>query len=119
MQTDVELKLRLAGIKVLSREERYKTLGSPWLYLNINTITHPSGDLFSWNVSLHLGQEVYLCTKKDTMTSTATWRQSLAGYARGSRLKEELRSITKDLVDMFLNDYLAVNPKQVDKPKKK
>ena len=30
IQTDVELKLRLAGIKVLTKEERYGTPGTPY-----------------------------------------------------------------------------------------
>ena len=64
LRTDVELKLRLAGIKILSIEEQLKTLGMPWLYLNINTLTLPSGVLFSWTVFLHLRQEVDLRTKK-------------------------------------------------------
>lgn len=36
IQTDVELKLRLAGIKVLTEEECLKEPGCPWLYVYIN-----------------------------------------------------------------------------------
>ena len=119
LQTDIELKLKLAGIKVLSIEESVKTLRSPYLYLNILTVTHPSGVLFSWNVSLRLRQMVDLRTKKNTYTKAITWKKLRTGYAEKDILKDGLRKITKDMVDEFLNDYLAINPKQVDKPKKK
>lgn len=118
-QTDIELKLRLAGIKILSREERLKTLGMPHLYLNINTANTPPDVIFAWNVSLNLMQEVYLCTKINTSAHATTWTKFYTGYAGKDILEEQLRKKTKDLVDIFLNDYLAVNPKQVDKPKKK
>ena len=120
LRMDVELKLRLAGIKVLSiKEERLKSLDLPYLYLNINTVIQSSGVSFSYHVELALKQTVLLLTTKNTSTFAETWTKSITGYAGDNVLIDALRSNTKDLVDMFLNDYLAVNPKQVDKPKKK
>lgn len=37
-QIDVELNLRLAGIKVLTKEERSATPGMPMLYLHVNAL---------------------------------------------------------------------------------
>ena len=37
-QTDVELKLRLAGIKVLMEKEKSATPGKPILYLHVNAL---------------------------------------------------------------------------------
>jgi len=36
IQTDVELKLRLAGIRVVTREESFKQPGSPLFYVRVN-----------------------------------------------------------------------------------
>ncbi len=117
LQTDVELKLRLAGVKVLSLEESFKTLRGAILYLYINTIPIRSDVIFIYNASLHLKQFVNLRTKEDTSTYAVTWAESSTGYAGKEVIKEVLRRITKDKVDMFLNDYLAVNPIQPNKPK--
>jgi hypothetical protein len=39
IETDVELRLRKAGIRVLTEEERQGTPGAPYLYINVNVIT--------------------------------------------------------------------------------
>jgi hypothetical protein len=42
LTTDVELRLRQAGIVVLSRAERVRAPGSPYLYVNVAVIKSPS-----------------------------------------------------------------------------
>ena len=42
-QTDVELKLRLTGIKVLAEEEQLATPGMPILYLHVNALHKQPG----------------------------------------------------------------------------
>src|SRR5947207_10859466 len=43
VQTDVELRLRQAGIPVLTEEQMLAAPGSPYLYVNINTYKSESG----------------------------------------------------------------------------
>jgi hypothetical protein len=38
IQTDVELKLHMAGLRVLSDEEEKSTPDRPWLYMNVNVV---------------------------------------------------------------------------------
>src|SRR5262245_50071404 len=41
--TDVELRLRKSGIRVLTREERQRAPGQPWLYVRVSTRQSPHG----------------------------------------------------------------------------
>ena len=58
--------------------------------------------------------------EKNIIGCTASiWESGSVGIVPTSEMENTIRDEIKDLVDIFLNDYLAVNPKQVDKPKKK
>ena len=64
-QTDVELKLRLAGIKVLTEEEQLATPGMPILYLHVNGLHKQPGQNHAYNISLGLQQTVRLVRNGD------------------------------------------------------
>jgi hypothetical protein len=107
IQTDVELKLRLAGIKVLSEEESLKQSGHPYLYVNANV--NPGLTLYS--IHCKLKQGVTLSRDVSITTIATTWETSASGLVEASNLLN-IRSDIKDLVDQFINDYLSVNPKK-------
>jgi len=123
LQTLVELKLRMAGVKVLTQKERLATAGKPYLYLNVNVIETRKGH-YAVGVSLDFNQEVYLSRNTNIKCVAATWQVDSIN-AGGNLTEEDLKnyvekSIEKDL-DIFLNDYLAANPKEPTgtKPKPK
>jgi len=106
IQTDVELQLRLAGIKVLPEDDQS---ASPYLYINAHVI------LGQYNSGLHyaavdceLHQYVILARDESISTDATTWDTGSAGTSS----LEHVRDHTKDLVDKFINDYLSVNPKK-------
>ena len=103
---DVELKLRLAGIKVLSEEERLDLPGSPWLYLNVNPL-HKDRNNNAFAVELSLRQTVRLVRNDSIIFGAATWSTGGVGYGGVSFI----RDFVKDHVDTFVNDWLSVNPK--------
>ncbi len=111
IQTDAELKLRLAGIKVLTQsQQRVTTPGFPFLYIHVNTMLNRGGTLYAVNCEVSLIQEVLLARDPSISYSAATWSTTAVGTIGKDRLPQERDSI-KDLVDQFLNAYLAVNPK--------
>src|ERR1051326_4291773 len=57
VRTDVEVKLRQAGIRVLSKEEWLSTAGAPYLYVNIQTAKN-NLRLYAVSVSIDLRQDV-------------------------------------------------------------
>jgi hypothetical protein len=110
IQTDVELKLRLAGIKVLTDEENLKQLGFPILHLNPNVaLTKTSPGLAYYSLDCELHQYVKLTRDESITTEAATWEDGNMGATTNL---QHIRDSIKDLVDKFINDYLSVNPKK-------
>ena len=117
IQTDVELKLRLAGIKVLTEEERLEELGKPFLYVNVNCEKSELGfHFYLYSISIELMQKIILVRELVALDFerpayyATTWRTRTAGLS-GANKVVAIRDIVKDMVDEFINDYLSVNPK--------
>jgi hypothetical protein len=68
IQTDVELKLRLAGMRVVTREEGVKLSGHPFVYVAVN-ITK-SGEAV--NITVELDQDVRLERNGQLESTVAT-----------------------------------------------
>lgn len=116
-QTDVELRLRQNGIKVFSRKEIAQVIGWPMLYINVNPTIQEKFGFAAVNVSVQL-QEIVSLERNPTIKTTAyTWTNGRAGIVGFSRLNT-VRGDVKELVDKFINDYLAANPKDHSTKKK-
>ena len=111
LRTDVELKLRQAGIRVLTSDERLAAPGMPYLYLRVGTIKDEEG-LYAYDIDLELKQEVRLTRNPALSLMATTWR--VAGWVGtiGSRNLSKVRERVRDTVDQFINAYLAANPKR-------
>jgi hypothetical protein len=111
LTTDIELKLRLAGIKVNTRKEAIASNGRPYLLVNITAVGDEYG--YSYFVSLEFKQTVHLERKsKLLIVAATTWGRGRVGSRSKSQLKGGIRDSVKDKVDLFLNDYLTANPKK-------
>jgi hypothetical protein len=117
IQTDVELKLRMAGIKIKSIEE-YAENPTAYLAVEARFIFTPKITTI-FKVGIYLVDIVRPLRNPNTRCWATTWRKEYLAFEEKARLEKTIRDQVKDLADQFLNDYLAVNPKQVDKPKKK
>jgi hypothetical protein len=112
VQTDVELRLRQAGIRVLSDEERRTTPGRPYLYIRVSTSKRSVGGLHAYSTDVELKQDAWLVRDQDTKAYGATtWQVAGVGSVGGPRIRE-VREDVLDYVDEFINAYLAVNPEQ-------
>ncbi len=105
VQTDVELKLRLAGLVVVTHEEGFKVPGSPHLYVNLNVTNGAEAA----SVHLELQQNATLERNGQLAFGVGTWsRGKLIAHPSDRVIRDEI----KDLTDQFLNDWLAANPKK-------
>lgn len=113
-QTDVELKLRMAGISVLETED----LNPPELYVNVNVLRKGTNQLGAFSVRLALSQEAVLQSQvhsdrgnsEDGLATATMFATTWSIGALGFGDVAYVRSAVRDLVDEFVNDWLAVNP---------
>ena len=106
LQTDVELRLRKAGLRVKDASDDL----TPYLAVSVNTV-NGSGNLSNaFAVSTHV--ELKRAGKFGTEFIFATiWSDAFVSIGGKNRVEEGVRQQLADLVDEFINDYLAVNPK--------
>lgn len=105
LRTDVEVRLRKAGILIFDRKEPYPT-NIPYLSISYTQ----SG--IGLNIDLSLIQEVCLVSRPTSTAHAATWARSMTGTGRNATyIRQAIRQAIKDLTDMFINDYLSVNPR--------
>jgi hypothetical protein len=110
VRSDVELKLRSAGIRVLSESEWLKTAGMPGLGVAVDALKQGDDPIYTYSIHVMVSQEVSLDRKPLVSEWTETWSTGSLGIA-GSDNVPKIRDFIKDQVDQFLNAYLAANPK--------
>jgi hypothetical protein len=109
IQSDTELKLKSAGINVLTREEFLKLSGHPYLYVCVNiSVLKTQITRYLFYIRIEINQEVILVRTPDTKVSTITW--SAGGWGIDFNL-DNIRQTVKTQVDKFINAYLAENRK--------
>ncbi len=116
--TDVQDALRAAGIPLLSKEDWPKTLGAPYLYVNVQTVSvrGPSGAIYSVVIEVTLEQGVTLTRDPSFVTSAPTWHAQMLGMIGKEKLPD-LRRVVGELVEKFTEDYTAVRPKGPSGPR--
>jgi hypothetical protein len=108
IQTDVELRLRIAGIKVLTQADSISSPGMPVLYIRVHAIK--SGETYSCSEEVRLGQNVKLDRDPQIILPATTWGTGGLGIIGVNKL-DVIRDRVKDDVDKFINAWLSVNPK--------
>lgn len=120
LQTQVELTLRRAGIRVLTVAEWLAAPGVPRLDLHVTTQPTQRGDLYAYSIDLRLRQDVTLLRDPAIRSEATTWfRGAMGTVGPPSRLATWLRERVRDTVDEFINDYLAANPTRPAGPRRR
>jgi len=114
LAADAELRLRMAGIKVLSREQWTKTQGGPVCYIDVSIVKDVAltdvldFDLYAFEVSVELHQDVALVRDMAVMVLSPTWSASYVGF---TNTLPRIRTKVSELLERFINAYQTVNPK--------
>jgi hypothetical protein len=116
MQSEVEAKLRNAGVPVLSKEENEKIqpLRKPYLYIKINSSKLTSRrESIAYNIGIALNQQVTLRGQGDAKKCffAPTWYASTVGAAGRKNIQDILDAV-QNLADKFAEAYLKANPKE-------
>ncbi len=111
LQTDVELRLRQAGIRVLTKEESQLTLSVPVLYVKVRTIKSRDSTSYAFYIAVDLAQTATLLRDQTKFQKgVTTWKALDTLGTVGRRKITTLRDEVRDMVDEFINAYLAANP---------
>jgi hypothetical protein len=111
LKTDVELRLRKAGIKVFDKIGDPDNTSLATLDININTIKSTEG-IYSYSLMVKVNELVRLVRPVPKLTLADTWKTSEVGHVGALNMPASLRQDVNDNTDQFINDYLAQNPKQ-------
>jgi hypothetical protein len=111
IQSDVETKLRKAGIKVLPA---YKPPSMTTLYVNVHTlIPSQAKTIVVYSINIMLFENAYL--KRDAGTvgdlkevRAADWMKATVGLI-GVTNVSQIRKKVEEQVNKFISDYLAMN----------
>jgi hypothetical protein len=109
VQADVELRLRTAGIKVLTQEQWFTTPGMPALWVSLGTAKKQG--LYSFALNINLQQMVSLNRDPQISVLATTWTNSTRVGILAATSLIQVRSLIEDDVDKFINTWLSVNPK--------
>ena len=113
-KADTEMRLQVAGIKVLSKEEWAKTQGGPVCYVDVSIVKDVAltdvldFNLYAFEVSVELHQDVALVRDMAVKVLSPTWSTSYVGF---TNTLPRIRTKVTELVDRFIRAYQAVNPK--------
>ena len=111
LQMEAESKLRMAGIKVLTKEECSKTPGEPYLYININVnLAKTESEIYPYTIDAMLIQKVSLLRAPEQITYAVTWSTGGVGSI-GKPILSQLRDSVEEMVGLFIEAYLGENPK--------
>ena len=107
LQTDMELKLALAGIKVLSENECEQIPCVADLYLYVDAFKQANG--YTYRIHLALREPVVVLRKHMRAIGTTFRMHDELGMTENlSEVREEAR----DLLDKFIEVWQAVNPEK-------
>jgi hypothetical protein len=115
IRTDVELSLRVTGMKVLPTEEMVREPGAPYLYVVVLALPPIPSGTSAFTVVITLNQSIVLERKvpgdseepQTWLPGVSTWDYFMIGIGK----RPDVHSAIKTCVSKFLNDYLTVNPK--------
>lgn len=105
--SDVELKLRLAGIKVIDPEQA-RAAGMPVLYVSVQPMKYSRG-AFAVATRLELIDDAMLSRNPMAPVLAVTWHKGFVGVLGVERVDSQ-REVVRELADEFVTAYLAANP---------
>jgi len=116
IRVDAELKLRLAGINVLTKKEYFdftKHIDCEILSITVNDLKN-NNNVYAIHTGIYIIQTVSLNRNPRIKLAVRTWISEKL-FNIGSVNVRQIRDDIKDDLDVLINDYLSVNPKKEKK----
>lgn len=104
-----ESRLHQSGIKVLSMEQQMQTPGRSYLYVTVTSVILEEIDFAAVSITVKLNELISLWRNPTTVSMATTWEAGQIVLAEKYNL-DTIKEITTELIDEFINAYLAANP---------
>ena len=108
LKEDAVNKLKMAGMKVQSEKESMTTPGNPRLHIMVKVLGTATGD-YAAHIRVELREAVSLVRHPGMEVFTSTWTTGKFGVTHSL---PDVRQQEQELIDKFINEYLAANPKK-------
>jgi hypothetical protein len=112
-----EAGLDTAGLRVQCERELRPTgillsdTAHALLSLNVHLLPLPGGSVYTYSYELFLEEPATTLRKPSTLVSgTITWHEGGIAFITRDALDADVRGSAHDLLQVFVNDYLAANP---------
>ena len=118
LKTDVEVKLRVAGIRVVNFGDKSTltpdSIPTNMLHVDIDALKHKELGLYAIAIQIRVLDIVTFERqgKKYTAIATPIWYVGTLGLLGSNNFVDDTRDAAKDLIDQLINDYLKANPKE-------
>jgi hypothetical protein len=106
LQTDAELKLQMAGVKVISEDGAADKPNIPCLYLNLDALKCSLGYVYRIQLTL---REMVTVTRKPVKTIGTTYRTT-ERFGISTNLSE-IREDAREVIDDFIKAWIEANSK--------
>jgi hypothetical protein len=103
------MKLRMAGVKVLSTEESLLAAGKPVMAVDISIRARDA--LLYGNIAITVYEKACLERDKSTCDHFVTWQKSGTFSTKRNDAAQLIQDGVIKYMDDFLNDYLKANPR--------
>lgn len=116
LRTILELKLRTAGLRVLTREEDRADLDiNPYIYLEVRTLETraQAGRVLGYAYRFDLAAKVFGNVPFNRARAPMElWSNSTMAVGGQDSASSQVERIVGELTDSFLNDWLKANPRK-------
>jgi hypothetical protein len=110
VKRDVAVRLRQAGIAVLTEEDLLREAGTPCLSVWLMG-SKTGNELYACSIRVELSQKVILERSPSVHAMASTWNVTSFGFVGMNPLRS-IRNYLNGPLESFINAYLAENPKE-------
>jgi len=107
-----ESRLRQYGVRVLTGQQQLQTPGRSYLHVGITPVIIEDVNSVAVSVTVKINELVTLWRNPTTVVMATTWDTSQVMLLEKDNLNV-IKETTRDLIDEFINAYLAANPDSV------
>jgi hypothetical protein len=107
-----ESRLRQYGVKVLTGQQQLQTPGRSYLHVSITPVILEDVNSVAVSITVKLNELITLWRNPTTVVMATTWDAGQVMLIEKDNL-DVIKETTQNLIDEFINAYLAANPASV------